>query len=213
MPTPNPTDQPQDTAAAIAALTAALQRFEARYEAARRAERRLRLGLFLAGLALLGGTLSLASASTTNFLARIAPPRIAESDPEAARLRRERLLASLPAEERERLLRFEAEARLVREYLDVSPDFDSGATVALMLSSMSGSVAVMPQLYGAVAAMAGDMRAISTRMEDMDRKMDALPALPALAAEIQGMRGQMAVMAAGVDATMGRAGRMLPWNW
>jgi hypothetical protein len=210
MPTPNPTDQPQDTAAAIAALTAALQRFEARYEAARRAEHRLRLGLFLAGLALLGGTLYLASASTTNFLARIAPPRIAESDPEAARLRRERLLASLPAEERERLLRFEAEARLVREYLDVSPDFDSGATVALMLSSMSGSVAVMPQLYGAVAAMAGDMRTISTRMEDMDRKMNALPALTT---EVQGMRGQMAVMAADVDSTMGRAGRMLPWNW
>jgi len=27
------------------------------------------------------------------------------------------------------------------------------------------------------------------------------------------MRGQMAVMAAGVDSTMGRAGRMMPWNW
>jgi hypothetical protein len=47
-------------------------------------------------------------------------------------------------------------------------------------------------------------------MADMDRKMDALPVL---ATEVQGMRGQLAVMAAGVDSTMGRAGRMLPWSW
>jgi hypothetical protein len=75
---------------------------------------------------------------------------------------------------------------------------------------MSRSVEVMPPLYRVVAAMADDIHAMNSRLAAMDRKMDALPTL---ATEVQGMRGQMAIMAAGVDSTMGRAGRMMPWNW
>ena len=75
---------------------------------------------------------------------------------------------------------------------------------------MSRSVEVMPELYRVVAAMADDIRAINARVAEMDRKMAALPVL---ATEVQGMRGQMAVMAAGEDSTMGRTERMLPWNW
>lgn len=209
-PTHDPTDDRAQMAAAIAGLTAALQRFEARYEATRRAERRLRLGLFLSTVAILGGAVFVALAATTDFLARIAPPRIVQSDPAAAEARHQRLLASLPAEERARLQEFEAEIRLVREYVEVSPDFDTGAAVTLVLFHMSRSVEVMPALYHVVAAMADDMRNMNARLADMERKMDALPVL---ATEVQGMRGQMAVMAAGVDSTMGRAGRMLPWSW
>jgi len=207
---PNPIDQQAQTAAAITELTAALRCFEARYEAARRAERRLRTGLVLAVLTILGGGVYLGLTATTDFVARIAPPRIAQTDPEVALARRQRLLASLEPAERARLEQFEAQAALVREYVQVSPDFDSGATVALVLFSMSRSVEVMPALYHVVAAMADDIHAMNTRLAEMDRKMDALPVL---ATEVQGMRGQMAIMAAGVDSTMGRAGRMLPWNW
>jgi hypothetical protein len=209
-PPPDPIDDPARTAAAIAGLTAALQRFEARYEAARRSERRLRLGLFLSTLVVVGGAVVMARDMATGFLAQLAPPRIAQSDPASAQQRRERLLAGLSAEERARLQEFEAQIRLVREYVDVSPDFDTGAAVALILSHMSRSVDVMPELNRAVANMADDMRAINSRMAAMDRKMDALPVL---ATEVQGMRSQMAIMAAGVDSTMGRAGRMMPWNW
>jgi hypothetical protein len=99
-PTPDQIDDPAQTAAAIAGLTAALQRFEARYEASRRAERRLRLGLFLATLVILGGVLLLARTATNDFLAQIAPPRLAQSDPAAAEAQKQRLLVSLPAEER-----------------------------------------------------------------------------------------------------------------
>jgi hypothetical protein len=197
-------------AAAITGLTAALQRFEARYEAGRRAERRLRFGLFLATLVILAGAVLVALAATTDFLAQIAPSRLAQSDPAAAEARHQRLLASLPAEERARLEAFEAEIRLVREYVEVSPDFNTGAAVTLVLFHMSRSVEVMPALYRVVAAMGGDIRTMNARLAEMERKMDALPVL---ASEVQGMRGQMAVMAAGVDSTMGRAGRMLPWNW
>jgi hypothetical protein len=206
----DPTDDPAQMAAALAGLTAALQRFEARYEAARRAERRLRLGLFLSTLVILGGAVFVALAATTNFLAEIAPPRLARSDPAAAEARHQRLLASLPAEERVRLQEFEAEIRLVREYVEVSPDFDTGAAVTLVLFHMSRSVEVMPALYRAVSAMGDDIRTMNARLAEMERKMDALPVL---ATEVQGMRVQMAIMAAGMDSTMGRAGRMMPWNW
>jgi hypothetical protein len=213
-PTPDPIDDPAhdgaQTAAAIAGLTAALQRFEARYEASRRAERRLRLGLFLSTLVILAGVLLLARTATNDFLLQIAPPRLAQSDPAAAEAQKARLLVSLPVEERARLQQFETEIRLLREYVDVSPDFNAGAAVAMVLFDMSRSVEVMPALYRVVAAMADDIRAMNDRLAEMERKMDALPVL---ATEVQGMRAQMAVMAAGVDSTMGRAGRMLPWNW
>jgi len=68
----------------------------------------------------------------------------------------------------------------------------------------------MPALYHVGAAMVDDIHAMNTRLAEMDRKMDALPVL---ATEVQRMRGQMAIMAAGVDSTMGRAVSMLPWNW
>lgn len=207
---PSPTDEMSHTAEALAALTAALERIERRYEASRRAERRLRIGLFLATLSILAAAALFAISSTREFVEQIAPPRLAESDPAAARERRERLLAALPPEELERLRRFESQARLVREYMDASPEFDTGATVALVLSNMSRSIEVMPEMYLAVEVMADEMRAIKAHMANMNRKMDALPML---ATEVQIMRGQVGSLAASVDATLGRAGRMIPWTW
>lgn len=206
----NPTDDQAQMSAAIRELTASLRRFEARYEAARRSERRLRIGLVFSTLLILGGGIYLGFIATTDFVAQIAPPRVAQIDPEAALERRAQLLASLEPAERARLEQFEAQTALVREYVQVSPEFNAGATVALVLSSMSRSVEVMPALYRVVAEMADDMRAMNARLAEMDRKMDALPVL---ATQVQGMRGEMAIMAASVDSTMGRAGRMLPWNW
>lgn len=58
--------------------------------------------------------------------------------------------------------------------------------------------------------MADDMRAMNARLAEIDQKMDALPVLTT---QVQGMRGEMVIVAASVDSTMGRAGRMLPWNW
>jgi len=206
----NPTDDQAQTSAAIRELAASLRRFEVRYEAARRSERRLRIGLVFSTLLILGGGIYLGFIATTDFVAQIAPPRVAQIDPEAALERRAQLLASLEPAERARLEQFEAQTALVREYVQVSPEFNAGATVALVLSSMSRSVEVMPALYRVVAAMADDMRAMNSRLAEMDHKMDALPVL---ATQVQGMRGEMAIMAASVDSTMGRAGRMLPWNW
>jgi hypothetical protein len=47
-------------------------------------------------------------------------------------------------------------------------------------------------------------------MQVMNGKMNALPFL---ASEVAGMNAKMGVMAADMDSTMGRAGRMMPWGW
>jgi hypothetical protein len=44
----------------------------------------------------------------------------------------------------------------------------------------------------------------------MNAKMGALPMM---ATDMQGMHAQISVMAAGMDSTMGRAGRMFPFSW
>jgi len=68
--------------------------------------------------------------------------------------------------------------------------------VAVMLGRMAKSVEAVPEMR--------------MEMQVMNAKMNALPVMTA---EIQGMNAKMGVMAAGMDSTMGRAGRMMPWNW
>ncbi|WPL18229.1 hypothetical protein Thiowin_03290 [Thiorhodovibrio winogradskyi] len=207
---PNSIEDPAQTTAAIKALSAALQGFEARYQASQRSERRLRIGLFLSTILLLGSLALIARTAATDFFARVAPPRVAQADPVAAKARRDRLLMHLSAQERARLEEFETQIRLIREYVEVSPEFDTGATVALMLSNMNRSIDIMPELHTVVAQMAADMRTMTHQMVSIEQKMNALPVL---ATDVQGMRDQLGVMAAGVDSTMGRAGRIMPWPW
>jgi hypothetical protein len=214
---PNPDADPSRMAEAIAELAATMERLQARQDAAQRADRRLRLGLFLATLAAVGSAAYLALAPVAGIMDRIAPPRLAIRDPVAAETQRQALLASLTPAERARLDEFERQAKLVRHYAEVSPDFDAAATIALFLSQLSRSVSVMPELHGTVAALYDEMRGMSDQMRLVNEQMRVMntrmDALPVLATEVQAMHGQMAFTAAGMDSTMGRAGRMMPWNW
>lgn len=71
---------------------------------------------------------------------------------------------------------------------------DTGKLVAVILHDMQKALQAMP-------AMAQDMH-------EMNAKMSAVPAM---AAEMQAMNARMGIMAYGVDSTMGRMGRMVPW--
>ena len=51
---------------------------------------------------------------------------------------------------------------------------------------------------------------LTTEVQAMNVKMGALPML---ATDVQGMHAQISIMAAGMDSTMGRAGRMFPFSW
>jgi hypothetical protein len=207
---PNTSEDQAHVCGAIAELTAALERIEARQEAARRSERRLWLGVLLTAMVVAGGAAHLTLAPFAGVLERLAPPRLAVVDPVAAEAQREALLASLTPAERAWLDDFEHRVSMIRHYAQVSPDFDAASTVALFLGQMSRSVEVMPDLYATVAEMRDELRAVNDQMRVMNARMDALPVL---ATEVQAMRGQVGIMAAGMDSTMGRAGRMMPWNW
>ncbi|MFK5893019.1 MAG: hypothetical protein QM504_07335, partial [Pseudomonadota bacterium] len=113
---------------------------------------------------------------------------------------------------------FEQQHALISQYLEVNPNFNSGATVALFLSQMSHSMQIMPKLYE-------EMRSMKQEIQVMNEKMNALPllatdinamrthmnALPVLTNEIKGMNQQIYNISRDLDATMGTAGRLMPW--
>ena len=139
----------------------------------------------------------------------------------------QRLLGILPKENQARVTSFEHHMDWVRKYMNVSPDFDARAAVPYFRGDTSSSVAIMPAMYPQVRAMNDEMRAIDGEMQSMNAKMRALPvlttevqgmngkmsALPVMATDVRGMHAQMSIMAAGMDSTMGRAGRMFPFSW
>ncbi len=222
---PTSRDEQQQVADALNNLAAVVDHMQLRYDAAQRANRRMRVALFFATLIILGGAIYLTLSPLVDLLPRIAPQRMADVDPEAAEAERQRLIASLPAEERSRIERFEEQIKWVSDYMDVYTDFRPGAAITLFLAKMNDSVQVMPAMYAEVRSMQQEMQSIDHEIRTMNEKMDALPALandvqgmngkmnalPILATEVQGIHAQMAVMSTNMDSTMGRAGRMMPW--
>lgn len=71
---------------------------------------------------------------------------------------------------------------------------DTAHMVAVILHDMKKALEAMP-------AMAEDMHQMNAKMS----------AVPAMAAEMHDMNMKMGIMAHGVDTTMGRMGRMVPW--
>jgi hypothetical protein len=74
--------------------------------------------------------------------------------------------------------------------------------VAVVLHDMKVALESMP-------SMARDMERMRLDMSQMNAKMNAVPVM---AVEMAKMNATMRVMGAGVDSTMGRMGRMMPWN-
>jgi len=208
-------------------LAAAMERLQNRYDAAQRANRRARAALFFAAVIVLGGAGYWALTPVARMISVLAPQSLARLDPEAAEEQRIRLKERLSPEDRAQIEEFEVEVKWVHDYLEVFADFDAGASITLFLAQISSSVRAMPEMYAEVRSMQQEMRRINEEMSLMNAKMGSLPvmardvqgmnvkldALPILATDVKGMHAQMGVMAAGMDATMGRAGRMMPWNW
>jgi len=182
-----------DPATDIARLSATIEHLT---EALERLDRRQRRGRMLSaiGLAVLVGIL-LGGRLLSPAQAQAAAS--AHQDPASIAAAREELLKLLDPDQRREVERFEQDISWVSHYLHLYGDqFDPAAMVAVMLGRMTRSVAAVP-----------DIRA---EMQMMNAKMNALPAMTA---EMQGMNAKMGIMAAGMDSTMGRAGRMMPWNW
>jgi hypothetical protein len=208
-------------------LAAAMERLQDRYDAAQRANRHARVALFFASLIILGGVGYWALTPVSRMISVLAPQTLARRDPEAAEAERIRLKELLAPEERAHIEEFEAQVKWVHDYLKVFTDFDAGASITLFLAQMSASVKVMPAMYAEVRSMKQEMITINAEMSLMNAKMNSLPAmardvqglnikmdaLPILATDVHGMHAQMGVISAGMDSTVGQAGRMMPWNW
>ncbi len=183
-----------DVATEVSRLTATVERLTgtvARLEQRQRKARTIAAALVLAAGSFLAGShlMTPAQAQAT----ALGAPR----DPAAMAAAREGLFKSLSPDQRREVERLERDVAWVSKYMQVYHDqFDPGAIIAVMLGRMAKSVEAVP-----------DMRA---EMQVMNAKMNALPVM---ATEMQGMDAKMGVMAAGMDSTMGRAGRMMPWNW
>jgi len=183
-----------DTAAEVSRLTTTVERLADSLERLERRQRRTR-GIAAAALLTVAGVLL--GGHMLNAAQAQATPSAAPLDPAAAAAAREELFKRLDPDQRREVERFEQDIGWVSQYRRLYADqFDPAAMVAVMLGRMARSVHAVP-----------DMR---TEMQVMNAKMNALPLM---AAEIQGMNAKMGVMAAGMDSTMGRAGRMMPWSW
>lgn len=212
---------------ALNRLAVAMEQLPARYDAIQRANRRLRVAVVILMLSLFGGAVYVALIPGARLLGQVLQPKLAAVDPERAAAEKQRLLGMLSKEDQARVISFEQRMDWVGQYISASPDFNAGAAVTYFLADMSSSVAIMPAMYAQVRTMNEEIRAIDDEMQAMNAKMQALPvlttevqgmngkmsALPVMATDVQGMHAQMSVMAAGMDSTMGRAGRMLPFSW
>lgn len=186
-----------DIAADISRLTSTVSRLSAALERAEQRRRRTRTATAAALLVAVGFLLGSHELQPVRAQTNApAGPR----DPAVMARAREELLQSLSPEQRRQLEGFEHDVGWVSQYFMLYRDqIDAGAIIAVMLGRMALSVEAVPE-----------MRA---EMQVMNAKMNALPVM---ASEMQGMNAKMGVMAAGMDSTMGRAGRMLPtmpWNW
>ena len=167
-----------------------LARSEARCRDLERRQRRLYAGFALVVTLSLGAAVSGLSGAVAEDRHQVSSEQTA-SELEA---RREALLAVLPADKRRQVEDFSGQVQWLSEFMHASPDFDTGAAVALFLSMMARDVGAVPGMYQ-------EMQAMNARMA----------AVPAMAAELQGINAKMSVMTNAMDSTMGRAGRMMPW--
>jgi hypothetical protein len=203
-------DELSEVANALNRVASAMERLSAENVAVHRANRRMRLGLVIVLVGLLGGLGYMAIAPFKRVFNAVLQPNMAAVDPERATAERQRLLAMLPQDRQTRIVSFEQHMDWVRQYLDASADFDAGAAVTYFLADMGNSVSVMPAMYAEVRSMSEEMRRIDGQIQAMNAKMGALPMM---ATDVQGMHAQISIMAAGMDSTMGRAGRMFPFSW
>ena len=184
----------------IERLTLLGARSEARLRALER--RRRWLPVVLLGGGLLGFLLGQFSANPQSAWADSgpSPAKGAEHFIEAQAKAAARDLTGLDEKERQH---FDALIEGVRRDLNRAEEttLDPARMIAVTLHDMK-------RLFESMPRMANDMHRMTSDMHEMNQKMSAVPAM---ATEMNVMNRQMGVMAQGVDSTMGRMGRMMPW--
>lgn len=231
MPVSN--NESSQVAEALDRLSTAMETLQVRYDATERAHRKVRIALVVVLLFLAGATYNIISPLAAQFgtlteMVSHAFPGLKTKplNHEEAVAERQRLIQVLSPEKRARIEAFEKERRWISNYIAATENFNPGATIALFLSNMSESVKVMPGLYNELRVMTEEVRIMNNEMRTMNEKMSYIPvlatevqgmntkmaALPVMASDVKGMHFYMSIMAKDLDSSMGKAGRMIPWN-
>lgn len=184
-------------AESIQLLAGAVQAGEHRMRRAEAWNRRLTAGLLaVVGLATYLGyyavTAPFAQARPQDPIARIGQDAEHLMHDEAAKAK---------AWEAQEKAKFDHMIANVRADLNKAEKFDPLHSVAILLKDMRDMLEAVPR-------MADNMDTMNTAMTEMNHKMGAMPAM---AVDMHQMNGKMGVMSYGVDSTMGRMGRMMPW--
>jgi hypothetical protein len=177
----------------VRSLVDALARQEERYRLLQRRQRRIGLGILAAAITLVS-FLTFAQMHALGPGLMSMSPAASLSPQERAELRAS-LMARVDPRTRARIADFERQVRFLSQYMQTWERFDAPAAVALFLSRMAESMEAMPGMYD--------------EMRIMNRRMDAMPVM---AGEMREMNAKMGAMASGIDSTMGRAGRAMPWS-
>jgi hypothetical protein len=182
-------------------LIAVDTRSEARLQALER--RRRRFPWLTIGVAMLAFILGHFSAAPQSARAEASASSLVRAE-QAVVEKAKTGIEDVVALERKEQQRFHSIMEGARRDLNRAKDtgFDAGIAVAVILHDMK-------RMLEAVPRMADDMHRMTGDMHEMNQKMSAVPAM---AAEMNVMNRQMGVMSRGVDSTMGRMGRMMPWT-
>jgi len=96
----------------------------------------------------------------------------------------------------------------VRKRVNESEVFDPTHAVAVILYDMKEMLEAVPRMAEDTRTMSADMHQMMTDMHQMNQKISAVPVM---ATEMQSMNVKIGILAHGVDSTLGRTGRMMPW--
>lgn len=214
---------------ALDRLSIAMEQLQVRYDDSQRAGRRVRFVLIIT-LLLFSAALYHSFSPIVELVTQVQQIIPHLKTPTALNARslsegRKHLMEKLSPDERTQIELFEQQQKWVSNYITTSPNFNTGAAVALFLSQMSQSVQVMPKLYDEIRTMTNEVRSMNANMHAMNGKMDALPllaadikvmriqmsSLPVLADKVNEMSFFMSIMTRDLDSTMGKAGRIMPW--
>lgn len=207
---------------AINRLSLAMEQLQTRYDDSQRVNRKIRIALIVI-IILFGFASYQTFLPVINIITQIPQvfPKLKPSKPlntDAMDEKRQQFIMSLAPKEYAQVKQFEQQHAFVSQYLAVNPDFNSGATVALFLSLMSRSMQIMPKMYEEMHSMKKEIQAMNEKMNalpalatDINAMRTQMNALPVLSNEINDMNRHMYNISRDLDATMGAAGRLMPW--
>jgi hypothetical protein len=167
-------------------LAQALDRNERRLQ---RTERQLRLA----------GVLAMAAIAVLTFTLQGRPP--VQASPATQNTWSTSVEKDIDSAEQTSEQAFESMMKRVKKDLASAENANPAHMVAVILHDMKEMLEAVPRMADDVHRMANDMQVMN----------DKMTAVPAMADQMQQMNMKMGVMAHGVDNTMGRMGRWMPW--